>query len=76
MKAYVVRNVHNISDAIEKLERAFVRRHIHFLDVKHKSNKVRITLLDMSNGSARIREVEFYLVHMGDGAIRFYENKS
>ncbi len=76
MKAYLVRNVHNINDAIEKLERALARRRIHFLDVKYRHKRVRITLLDMSDDEAIIRDIEFSFAFTGEGAIRFYESKS
>ncbi len=76
MKAYIVRNVQNLNDAIEKLENALLKRKIHFLRVRHNNNKVRITVLDMSEREATIKDIEFTLVFLGEGAIRFYERKS
>ncbi len=76
MKAYIVRNVHNLNDAIEKLENALLRRKIHFLRVKYNNNRVKITVLDMSRSEARIEDIEFTPVFTGEGAIRFYESKN
>ncbi len=73
MKAYIVRNVDSLNDAIEKLENALLRRRIHFLRVKYNNNRVRITVLDLGKREARIEDIEFTPVFAGEGAIRFYE---
>ncbi len=75
MKAYIVRNVHDVNHAIEKLENALLRNNIHFLKVERiegKRNWLKVTVLDMRQ--AKITDIEFLTIP-SNGTVKFYERK-
>ena len=74
MKAYLVRNVHDLTDALKKLEKAFAQKGIYFLRViRKKDNLIRITILEVDQDSATIKELDFIVKPEDKDSIKFYQ---